>query len=275
MRLGYNTNGFAHHRLLDAIDVIADIGYRSIAITLDVHHLDPFAANHRAELAEVAAACRARDLLPVVETGARFLLDPRRKHRPTLLAASAAERDVRIDFLTRAIDAASALGAPAISCWSGAADDDTADTAALDARLAAGLQLLCDRAGAAGVVIAFEPEPGMYVEDMAAFARVHALVGDPALKLTLDVGHAHITERDGAEVTVRAWASQIANVHVEGMSKAVHDHLVPWEGDLDVRGVLRLLAASGYTGPACFELSRHSHDAARIARRAFEFVTDA
>ena len=36
MRLGYNTNGLAHHRLTDAIDLIAAEGFQSVAITLDV-----------------------------------------------------------------------------------------------------------------------------------------------------------------------------------------------------------------------------------------------
>jgi sugar phosphate isomerase/epimerase len=271
MRLGYNTNGFAHHRLLDVVDVIADLGYRAIGITLDVHHLDPFAAGHAGELRAVAAACRARDLVPVIETGARFLLDAKRKHRPTLLSEDPAERAVRIEFLGRAIDAAAALGAQVVSLWSGSADDAPGPQV-LDERLADGLRAVCGRASAAGVVIGFEPEPGMYVEDMAAFARVRDLVDDPALRLTLDVGHAHITEADGAEATVRAWAAEIVNVHVEGMRRAEHDHLVPWDGDLDVRGVLATLEEVGYAGPACFELSRHSHDAVRIARRAFEFV---
>ena len=271
MRLGYNTNGFAHHRLLDALAVIAETGYRAVGITLDVHHLDPFASGHAAELIAVGDACRALELLPVIETGARFLLDARRKHRPTLLADSARERAVRVDFLARAIDAAAAIGAPVVSLWSGAADDDPG-VAALDDRLAAELRLVCARARGAGVVIGFEPEPGMYVEDMTAFARLRAKVDDPAFKLTLDVGHAHLTEADGAVATVKAWASEVVNAHVEGMRRGLHDHLVPWDGDLDVRAAVAALRDTGFTGPACLELSRHSHDVARVARQAFDFL---
>ncbi len=51
MRLGYNTNGLAHHRLLDAIDLLADEGYASIAITLDAGAWTPMRSRR---------PCRAR-----------------------------------------------------------------------------------------------------------------------------------------------------------------------------------------------------------------------
>lgn len=276
LRLGYNTNGFAHHRLPDALAVLAELGYRSVGITLDVHHLDPYAVGHAAERREIGAMCRDLDLLPVVETGARFLLDARRKHQPTMLSADPAARQRRIDFLGRAIDVAHGLVGPpwgaVVSLWSGSADDD-APPDELDDRLCASLAAVCERAWSSGVTIGFEPEPGMYVEDMAAFARIEARVAHPALRLTLDVGHAHLTEAAGADATIRAWAPKIVNVHVEGMRRGTHDHLVPWEGDLDVRGAVAALRDAGYRGPATLELSRHSHAAVEVARQAFEYLS--
>lgn len=270
MRLGYNTNGFAHHRLADALAIIAELGYRSVGITLDYLHLNPYYASYGSELVEVRAACRDLDLLPVIETGARFLLDPRRKHQPTLLSADADERGVRVDFLRRAIRAAADLKSPAVSLWSGRAEDN-APSEELDERLAAELGELCRFAANNNVAVAFEPEPGMYIEDMAGFERIAARVNRHNFKLTLDVGHAHITEADGAVATVRKHADRIANVHLEGMNKAAHDHLEPGQGDMDLAAVVRELLAVDYAGPATLELSRHSHNAVVVATRAMEF----
>jgi sugar phosphate isomerase/epimerase len=275
--LGYNTNGFTSHSMEDALRVIAGLGYRSVGLTIDHHALDPFAPELDARVARCAALLRELGLVAVVETGARFLLDPWRKHWPTLLDADHGARERRVQFLTRAIDIAAAIGAPVVSLWSGsvAAGAPPEAPAALDDRLAAGLRWLCAHAAVHGVVIGFEPEPGMHVESMADFDRISAAVAHPAFQLTLDVGHAHLTEADGAEATVRRYAARIANVHLEGMARPTHDHLVPWEGDLDLLGVVRALRTLDYRGPATFELSRHSHAAVDTARRALAYVTPA
>ena len=103
LRFAFNTNGAANHRLDDALGLIADAGYDGVALTLDIHHLDPFAPDFAAERRRVAARLRTLDLGCVVETGARFLLDPRAKHEPTLLTPSAEGRARRVEFLRRAI----------------------------------------------------------------------------------------------------------------------------------------------------------------------------
>src|SRR5215510_8605909 len=83
---GYNTNGFAHHRLEDAIEILAELGYQSVALTLDYHALNPFDPYMPRQLAAVKGLLRKHGLRSVVETGARFLLDPRRKHHPTIVS---------------------------------------------------------------------------------------------------------------------------------------------------------------------------------------------
>ena len=55
MRLGYNTNGLAHHKLFDAVRLLAEIGYESVAITIDHNALPPYAQPTRR--AAVASGC--------------------------------------------------------------------------------------------------------------------------------------------------------------------------------------------------------------------------
>src|SRR2546426_6051429 len=119
-RYGYNTNGFAHHRLDDALRVIAELGYEGCALTLDHAHLDPFDPDIRVEVERIAALAHALRLSLVVETGARFLLDPRRKHEPTLLSDEVEGRARRREFLERALAIARDLGAGGVSPWGGA-----------------------------------------------------------------------------------------------------------------------------------------------------------
>ena len=217
MILGYNTNGFSSHSLMSAIEVIAEIGYRSIAITVDHHALNPFADGSEAEVERSAEALREANLVPVVETGARFLLDPRRKHAPNLMDANPKGRAQRVDFLSRCVDIAVGIGAQTLSLWSGSPSCGAGQDI-LDTRLITGLKEVCDKAEACGVTIAFEPEPGMHVESMADFDRISERFEHPAFKLTLDLGHAYLTE-ESVEGAIEQYIGRIANVHVEGMRK--------------------------------------------------------
>jgi sugar phosphate isomerase/epimerase len=271
LRFGYNTNGFAHHRLEDALDVLAEVGYSSVALTLDHHALNPFAADYSDQSRRVKELLRRHQLRSVIETGSRFLLDPRRKHQPTLLSADGAGRERRLDFLRRAVDLAADLGADAVSFWSGRADGPEADEA-LWARLVEGCRALCRHAEARGVRLAFEPEPGMFVDTMPRFAELFARVGHPLFGLTLDVGHLYVSGEVPVAPHVARWREVLWNVHLEDMVRGVHDHRMFGEGDVDFDEALEALRAAGYSGGVHVELSRHSHDAVETARRALAFL---
>ena len=256
LRFAYNTNGAANHRLDDALSLIADSGYEGVALTLDIHHLDPFGPDFASERRRVAQRLRALKLGCVVETGARFLLDPRAKHEPTLVTADPAGRARRVEFLSRALEVAAETGADAMSFWAGVPKSGVDPGAARD-WLSAGIEQVVRRAEQLGATAALEPEPGMLIETADEWAAL-AL---PGLKLALDTGHCIVTgERDPAGA-VRHFAPHLGTVSIEDMKRGVHVHLPFGEGDMNIPSILRALDAIGFDKLVCVELSRESHRA--------------
>jgi L-ribulose-5-phosphate 3-epimerase len=272
-RIGYNTNGFAHHRLDDALHVIAELGYRAVALTPDANHLPPDHTSD-AQLRTMRALLEQLHLAVVVETGARYVLDPRRKHRPTLVDADSAERARRLDFLVRCAEIAAALGGDTISLWSGV---PAADVSRDDAWrfLVEGVVRLHERVTPLGVRIAFEPEPGMLVSGLADWERLRGATSLPDLGLTLDVGHVPCTETISAGDAIRRYASALRTVHLDDTRNAVHEHLQIGDGDLDWPDILRALDEAKFAGIASVELSRHSHAAPEAARVALAALRSA
>jgi sugar phosphate isomerase/epimerase len=272
VRFGYGTNGFANHRLDDALAVLADLGYEGVALTLDHAHLDPFAPDLVARTAAVAKRLAELNLAVVIETGARYLLDPRRKHEPTLLAD---DHELRDRFLRLAVDVGADLGAEAVSFWSGILPAGL-DPAMGWGRLVDGCASLVDYASSRWVTLGFEPEPGMLVEDLAGYDRLHAALGNPDIfGLTLDIGHCRCNEPLPVPDCVRLAGPRLVNVQIDDMRLGVHEHLEFGDGEIDFPPVLAALDEVGYRGLVAVELPRHSHAAPGVAERSLAFLRDA
>jgi ribosomal protein S12 methylthiotransferase accessory factor len=261
LRYAYNTNGLTSHRLDDALALLADHGYDGVALTLDVAHHDPFAPDLAGRTAALAERLRDLGLGSVVETGARFLLDPRRKHHPTLVSADPDDRARRIDFLRLCVDVAADLGSEAVSFWAGVLaeglDRDQAWRWLVD-----GVVAVAEHARDRGVTVAVEPEPGMLVDDCDDWMRLALDI--PPITLALDTGHCIVSGRWSPEAAVREFAPLLGAVAVEDMPRGRHEHRAPGEGDMDLSAVLRALRAVGHRGLVSFELSRDSHRADQL-----------
>lgn len=271
MLLGYNTNGLAFHRWQDGLELLAEIGFQAVAITVDQHCLNPFAANFASELAEMRRTLERLRLSSVIETGARFLLDPRQKHEPTLISPTAEGRLRRVEFLGRCVDIAQELNSDAVSFWSGVWRGD--DESLAWQWLLDGCRRVTDYAEERGVQLAFEPEPGMLVETNEQYGRLAEQVGLPRFGLTIDIGHVQCVEEGSIADHLRRWAKPLRNVHIEDMRRGVHEHLRFGEGEIDFPPVMAALREIGYTGCVNVELSRHSHMAPEVLRESFEFLS--
>ncbi|MER6958520.1 sugar phosphate isomerase/epimerase family protein [Streptomyces sp. NPDC000618] len=259
LRFGYGTNGLADLRLDDALGLLADLGYDGVGLTLDHMHLDPLAPDLPARTRRLARRLDALGLGVTVETGARYVLDPRRKHGPSLLDPEPDDRARRVDLLLRAVRIAGDLGAHAVHCFSGTTQPGTDPETAWQ-RLADTLTPVLDAAATAGIPLAIEPEPGHLLATLADFHRLRRSLGDPAsLGLTLDIGHCQCLEPLPPADCVRAAGPWLRHVQIEDMRRDVHEHLPLGEGEIDFPPVLAALAATGYRGLTVVELPRHSH----------------
>ena len=255
LRFAYNTNGAANHRLDDALSLIADCGYAGVALTLDHQHLDPFSPSWAHDAERLAARLQQLQLGCVIETGARYLLDPRDKHEPTLVTASAGGRAIRAAFLERAVDIAAILGAETVSFWAGVPKSGVVRADAF-VWLGEGLKVVCAYAQQRGVALSLEPEPGMLVETVADYTALAAQ--HPTLLLALDTGHCLVTQDIDPADAVRDHAARLGTVSIEDMKRGDHTHLPFGQGDMDIPSVLAALQAIDFRKLVCVELSRES-----------------
>ena len=271
MFLGYNTSGLANHDPFQALFLLAEAEFPGVALTLDHGPLNPFAADWEHQRLRMRTLLSQLGMRSVVETGARYLLDSRAKHEPTLMTADDKAAQRRIDFLCRAIDAASFWQSDCVSLWSGVVRDGSS-VEELWQRLTNRLKRVLSYAEERQVVIGFEPEPGMFIDTMDKFAELCRRCHSPRLKLTLDVGHLHCQGEVPIAEQIAKWKDALVNVHIEDMRRGIHEHLMFGEGEIDFPPVIDALDEAGYQNGIYVELSRHSHEGPAAVRKSFEFL---
>lgn len=268
LRYAWNTNGCGNHRLYDAIELVARAGYDGLALTLDWHHLDPFAHDWQAQTQRLADTLHDKQLGSVIETGARFLLNPAVKHEPTLINPLSEGRRTRLDFLKRAMDIAAILQSEAVSFWAGVRQAEVSSHQA-DQWLTAGLAELLEYAVQQQVTLAVEPEPGMQIETIHDLIRLRDQL--PAalqaqLHLALDVGHVWVTGEIDPVAAVATYTPAttpipVGTAAIEGMQRGIHEHLPVSQGDMDVTAIIQQFKQAQFDRLICVELSRESHRA--------------
>ncbi len=273
MRLGYNTNGLPHHRLKDAIPLLAEEGYESVGLTLEAGALDPYEEPDvlKRQMQSVRSLLERHQMASVIETGARYVLNPRLKHDPTLMDPDPVRRAIRVDFLKRSIDIAVELRADCVSFWSGILRDQASESEGLE-RLRGALIPVIEHAERLSMPLAFEPEPGMFIDTFARFSKLDEQINHPLFDLTVDIGHVHCLEDGTISSHLQKWAPRVRNLHIEDMVRGVHEHLMFGQGTIEFEPVIQVLEDLKYQGGLHVELSRHGHMGAEAVNRSMAFL---
>jgi sugar phosphate isomerase/epimerase len=272
-RLAFSTNAFKKNSLDEAIDFIAGIGYGGVELMADLHHAYPptMDAPRRAQTQQHLA----KKKLPVSNVNAFTLFACGDTYHPTWIEDDESKREQRIQHTLNCIDLAAEFGARTISLQPGGPTIGTTISRDLAAeRYAEGLSRVLPKAKQKNLILAIEPEPGLFIETAAEYLdfKTRFFKNEPNVLMNCDIGHLFCVGDDPAAV-IRDQAEHVAHVHLEDIGKnRVHQHLTPGKGVIDFPDIFRALDDIGYEGWTTVELYPYETTAAGVARLAYQHL---
>jgi sugar phosphate isomerase/epimerase len=269
MEFAFSSNAFVNCTLFEAIEIIADIGYRGIEIMADVPHAYPLYFTDE-------QVRRTRKLLDekrirISNLNAFMHNADGDVYHPSWIEKNPAERARRIEYTLRCIDLAEKLGAPHISTEPGGPLEGISREEGTSFFLA-GLRAVEESARRKGIKILIEPEPGLLIENSRQFLEIFSNLDPAVFGLNFDIGHFFCVGEDPS-----ALVSQLKDVaphfHLEDIAPSRrHHHLMPGEGAINIPGVLEAIENTGFAGFVTVELYTYSQNAGEAARGAFDYL---
>jgi sugar phosphate isomerase/epimerase len=272
-QLAFSTNAFKKNTFEDALRAIAGIGYTGVELMADLHHAYPPLMTP-ARTAEIRALL-AELKLTVSNVNAFTLFACGDTYNPTWIEGSASERRRRVEHTLNAVRVAADFDCRTVSLQPGGPMIGTGLTRGeAGRRFAEGLEQCVDLANEKGVILAVEPEPGLFIQTAAEYLEFKRefFKDVAAVQMNCDTGHLFCCGEDPAEV-IRNHAEHIAHVHVEDIgANRVHQHLTPGKGAMDFPAIFEAVERVGYRRPVTVELYPYETTAAGVAKLAYEHL---
>ena len=127
---------------------------------------------------------------------------------------------------------------------------------------------LCEVAEKANMPLAMEFEPGFVIDNTALMLKAFDEIDSPMMKVNLDVGHVFLCDPNPMQA-IEDCGPYIVHAHLENMKTGVHNHLVPYEGDMDLPGYIAKLREVGFDGMAAFDA--YQYDYAAVAEESIKY----
>ena len=128
---------------------------------------------------------------------------------------------------------------------------------------------LCRIAEEYEVYLAVEFEPGFVIDNSELLLKAFDQIGSPILRMNADIGHMFL--QDPAPLaSIDKCGPYIVHAHLENMKKGIHNHLVPYEVDMDLTAYLQKLISVGFDGPASLDVYQYDYEA--VAEKSVEYL---
>lgn len=275
MQLAFSTNAFTRFSLIDAINAIADAGFKSIEILADVPHAY-VATMSSTEQLEIEKVLQSRGMtISNINANCTFGYwkdAPSEPYfEPSLISPNPKHRQDRIDLILKTLDLASYWGAQNISITSGRClGGMPPDKAAV--QLVESLKPILDRAEQAKVNVGIELEPGLFLEYVDELRDWISKLNHARFGANLDIGHS-IVIGETIEHATKTLAGRIWNMHIEDLPGRKHYHMIPGTGTFDWAELKRCLHSIQYERALTVELYTCTQDPHGAARQSYAFLS--
>jgi sugar phosphate isomerase/epimerase len=251
MTFGYSTNAYTRFNLLQALEMIADIGFAGVEIMCDQPHLYPpeWPQNDLAELKKTLAQLH----LKVTNLNSFTLYAVGDVILPSWIEADPAQRQIRIQHTENCLRLAAQLGCKNISIPPGGPAGRMLESEAL-ALFRQGLEQVIPLAEALDVLLLIEPEPFLLIENTPQSLALMQDIRSDHVGLNFDIGHFFCAGENPATAFDRLF-QWVGHVHIEDIAAdRSHNHLIPGLGAIHFTEVLQRMATLRYRGDMTLEL---------------------
>ena len=269
MILGYSTNAFVKFSLLEAIEKIAQLGFRGIEIMCDRPHLYPpdYGEDKLARLKSLIS----QHGLKVTNLNSFTLFAVGDTYLPSWIEPQEERREIRIQHTLKCLELADFFSCKNISVPPGGPPTNLTRKEAI-ALFHRGLARVAPVAEELDIQILVEPEPELLLENTREFKEFIKGVKSAAIGLNFDIGHFFCAGEDpnGAFEELFEW---IGHVHLEDIAATrVHNHLILGHGAIQLSEVFKTMIRLGYQKDVSLELYPYVDTPEEAGRESLNYL---
>jgi sugar phosphate isomerase/epimerase len=273
MKLAFSTNAFKKYSLEEAMRMIAEIGYEGIELLCDSPHAYP-PTFHEKEIKSFKDQI-AKFKLQISNLNAFTLYSITDVYHPSWIEDDKELRELRIIHTINCIKLAKKIGAKNLSTEPGGPiNERITNVKYLEKLFMEGLNRISPIAEEENVKILIEPEPGLLLENSNQFLDFIKNLNTNHIRLNFDIGHFFCVGEDPAEIIYKL-CEYIEHFHLADIaSNRTHNHLIPGEGSINFRAVLKTIETIGFKGFVTVELYPYQDNPKEAAKRAYEYLNE-
>jgi sugar phosphate isomerase/epimerase len=269
MIIGYSTNAFVKFSLFEAVEKIANLGFRGLEIMCDRPHLYPpdYGEEKLSRLKTLINDCG----LKVTNLNSFTLFAVGDTYLPSWIEPEEERREIRIQHTLQCLELADFFSCKNISVPPGG---PLASMGRKEAMFLfyQGLARVAPLAEELGIKILVEPEPELFLENTREFKEFIQNVESTALGLNFDIGHFFCAGEDPSAAFEELF-EWIGHVHLEDIAATrVHNHLILGHGAIQLSEVFETMISLGYQGDVSLELYPYTERPEEAGRESLKYL---